>query len=85
MRVELDEELLAKEIASRLDEAITAELVQRLVSHALIGMDAACQYLGTGRTWMKEATREGKIRSVRIGNRRMFRLEWLDEFVESQK
>lgn len=82
---EINEQELAAQIADHLKDAVTAELVQHLVSHSLIGIDAACEYLGTGRTWLHELSRRGKIRSVRIGNKRMFRLEWLDEYVDAQQ
>lgn len=81
---EINDEQIARLIADDLKASITDQVVEHLVCNSLVGVDAACQYLGTGRTTLWELVNRGAIRSIKIGRSPKFRLKWLDEYVDAQ-
>lgn len=82
--IEIDDEKIAHIIANDLEERITERVVQHIVENSLVGVDAACRYLGTGRTTLWELVSRGEIRSIKIGRNPKFKLAWLDEYVEKR-
>ncbi|MFF9896170.1 excisionase family DNA-binding protein [Streptomyces longispororuber] len=51
----------------------------------LYSVETAAVLLGIGRTAVYDEIRQGRLRTVRRGRRRLVPLEWIDEYVELLK
>ena len=74
---------LGREVAS-LSREVT-ELVERPCSNPLaLAIEEAARLLGVGRSTMLALLSSGRVRSVRVGGRRLVPIKALEEFLDQQ-